>query len=192
MRRSLQKTAGIVVSRAVDVAKQNKEARFLDLASFVNTFNLKNMATEILNKPGLKIALTDAERQSAIAMLVKHDLPTADMDDDKLLYVLIKEEKIIGTAGLEIFDDCAMLRSVSVAKEEQGQGYGKIINDEIEKFAKESGINCMYLLTTTAKDFFDKQGYCVIKREETPEAIKQTAEFSSLCPASAVLMKKKV
>jgi amino-acid N-acetyltransferase len=148
------------------------------------------MATEILNKPVLKIAVTDAERQSAITMLQTHNLPTADIDEEKLLYLLLNGEKILGTAGLEIFDDCALLRSVSVAKDEQGKGYGKIINDEVEKFAKDSGINCMYLLTTTAKDFFDRQGYCVIKREHTPEAIKQTAEFSSLCPSSAVVMKK--
>ena len=101
-------------------------------------------------------------------------------------------EKIIGTAGLEIFEDCALLRSVSVIKEEQGKGYGKLINGEIEKYVKESGINCLYLLTTTAKDFFDKQGYCVIKREESPEALRQTAEFTSLCPASAVVMKKRI
>ncbi len=150
------------------------------------------MATEILNKPVLKIALSNTERQSAIAMLVQHNLPTTDIDDDKLLYILLEGEKPIGTAGLEIFDDCALLRSVSVVKEEQGKGYGKIINDEIEKFVKESGINCMYLLTTTAKDFFDRQGYCSIKREEIPEAIKQTAEFTSLCPSSAVVMKKRV
>lgn len=150
------------------------------------------MATEILNKPVLKIALTDAERDTVISMLQIHNLPTVDIDDDKLLYILVNGEKIIGTAGLEVFDDCALLRSVSVAKDEQGKGYGKIINDEIERFVKESGISCMYLLTTTAKDFFDKQGYCAINREEVPEAVKQTAEFTSLCPSSAVVMKKKL
>jgi amino-acid N-acetyltransferase len=148
------------------------------------------MATEILNKPVLKIAVTDAERQSAITMLQTHNLPTADIDEEKLLYLLLNGEKILGTAGLEIFDDCALLRSVSVAKDEQGKGYGKIINDEVEKFAKDSGINCMYLLTTTAKDFFDRQGFCVIKRENVPEVIKRTTEFASLCPSSAVVMKK--
>lgn len=150
------------------------------------------MNPETLHKPVLKIAVTDAERQSAIAILQSHDLPTADIDEDKLLYVLYRAEKIIGTAGLEIFDDCALLRSVSVTNDEKGKGYGRVINDEIEIFAKESGINCMYLLSTTAKDFFDRQGYCVIKREEAPEAIKQTTEFSSLCPASAVVMKKRI
>jgi len=150
------------------------------------------MATETLNAPVLKIALSEKEKQAAIDLLNQHRLPTTDLDDDKLIYLLVDGEKIIGTAGLEIFDDCALLRSVSVIKEEQGKGYGKIINEQIESYAKESGINCLYLLTTTAKDFFDKQGYCVIKRDESPEALKQTAEFTSLCPSSAVVMKKRI
>ena len=150
------------------------------------------MATEVLNSPALKIAVSETERQEAINLLQQHGLPVSDIDDDKLLYLLMDGEKIIGTAGLEIFEDCALLRSVSVIKEEQGKGYGKVIIEEIEKYVKESGINCLYLLTTTAKDFFDKQGYCVIKREESPEALKQTAEFTSLCPASAAVMKKRI
>ena len=150
------------------------------------------MATEVLNSPALKIAVGETERQEAINLLLQQGLPVSDIDDDKLLYLLMDGEKTIGTAGLEIFDDCALLRSVSVIKEEQGKGFGKVINEQLENYAKESGINCLYLLTTTAEDFFDKQGYCVIKREESPESIKQTAEFNSLCPSSAVVMKKRI
>lgn len=150
------------------------------------------MATKIISKPFLKIALDDSGRKAAETMLQQHNLPTADMDDDKLLFLLFEGEKAIGTAGLEILDDCALLRSVSVAKEAQGKGYGSIIIDEMEKYSKGNGIGCMYLLTTTAKDFFEKQGYCVIKRKDAPDAIKQTGEFTSLCPASAVLMKKRI
>lgn len=126
----------------------------------------------------------------AIALLEAHQLPTADLDEDKLLYLFKKEGKVIGTAGLEIFNDCALLRSVSVIEEEQGKGYGKIINDETEAYAKESGVQCLYLLTTTAAGFFDTQGYIGIQREAVPEVIRQTAAFRSLCPSSAVVMKK--
>ena len=150
------------------------------------------MTKEIAQPLLLKIAISENERNEAIALLQEQQLPTSDIDDDKLLYLLWKDERIIGTAGLDIFEDCALLRSVSVIKEEQGKGFGKVINKEIENFAKESGINCLYLLTTTAKDFFDKQGYCAIKREEAPVAVQQTAEFSSLCPSSAVVMKKSI
>ncbi|MBL0357648.1 MAG: GNAT family N-acetyltransferase [Chitinophagaceae bacterium] len=150
------------------------------------------MQQQILNNTTLKIALTEEDRKQAMALLQQHQLPTSDLDDDKLLYLLMDGEKIIGTAGLEIFEDCALLRSVSVAKEEQGKGYGKIINEKIEMYAKESGIECMYLLTTTAKDFFHRQGYCAIERDAVAVSIKQTAEFLSLCPSSAIVMKKRI
>ncbi|MGE5108535.1 MAG: arsenic resistance N-acetyltransferase ArsN2 [Sphingobacteriales bacterium] len=150
------------------------------------------MRTVISNTLTLAIALQEEERLQAIGLLKQSDLPTEDLDDDKLLYLLKDEERIIGTAGLEIFEDCALLRSVSIVKEEQGKGFGKFLNESIENYARESGINCLYLLTTTAKDFFDKQGYCEIKRDDVPEAIKETAAFISLCPSSAIVMKKRI
>lgn len=147
---------------------------------------------QTLHHTQLNIAVTAGERNRVMTLLQQHGLPTSDLDEDKLLYLLLEGENVIGTAGLEIFEDCALLRSVSVVKEEQGKGYGKIINEQIEMYAKESGVECMYLLTTTAKDFFDRQGYCVIERDAAPALIKETTAFSSLCPASAVVMKKKI
>ena len=149
------------------------------------------MTTEILKSPVLKIALTEKERLEVIALLQDQKLPVSDITEDTLLYVLLDGEKMIGTSGLEIFDDCALLRSVSVVKEVQGKGYGRSLNEQLEKFAKESGINCMYLITT-AKDFFDRQGYCEIDRATAPETIKHTEQFSALCPSSAVVMKKRI
>ena len=150
------------------------------------------MITEISNALHLKVVVNEEEKQEAIALLQQQHLPVSDIDEDKVLYLLKDAEKTIGTVGLEIFEDCALLRSVSVVKEEQGKGYGKFINKEIEKYVKDAGINCLYLLTTTAKDFFDKQGYCIIDRNDTPVSVQQTAEFSLLCPSSAIVMKKNI
>jgi amino-acid N-acetyltransferase len=150
------------------------------------------MIVEIPNSLSLKIALNEKERQQAIILLQQHKLPVTDIDEDKLLYLLMDGERAIGTAGLEIFEDCALLRSVSIIKEEQGKGYGNFLNTAIENYAADSGISCLYLLTTTAKDFFDKQGYCAINREDAPASVQQTAEFTALCPSSAVVMKKKI
>ena len=148
------------------------------------------MQQQILQKATLKIAISEGERDAIIALLRKLNLPTSDINDDIQLYLLQDGEKTIGTAGLKIFEDCALLRSVSVATEQQGKGYGKIINEQIEMYAKESGIKCLYLITTSAKAFFDQLGYGIIERNVAPEPVKQTTEFSSLCPSSAVVMKK--
>ena len=100
------------------------------------------MQQQILQKATLKIAMSEGERDAVIALLRKLNLPTSDINDDIQLHLLRDGENIIGTAGLEIFEDCALLRSVSVATEQQGKGYGKIINEKIELYAKESGIEC--------------------------------------------------
>lgn len=148
--------------------------------------------TNTIQSPFLKIAVDPKEIQQAIHLLQQQHLPVEDIDDDKILYLFLDGKSVIGTAGLEIFEDCALLRSVSIVKEEQGKGFGKKLNEQVENYAKEAGINCLYLLTTTAKNFFDKQGYCVIKRQDTPEAVRQTTEFTSLCPSTAVVMKKRI
>ncbi len=150
------------------------------------------MTTEIGRSPILKIAVSEKERQGVISLLEQSKLPVSDITEDSLLYLLLDGDKMIGTAGLEIFDDCALLRSVSIAKEEQGKGYGRSLNEQVESFAKESGINCMYLITHTAKDFFDSQGYCAIDRTTAPDTIKQTEQFTGLCPSTAVVMKKRI
>lgn len=150
------------------------------------------MSTEILQTPFLKIAITEKEREDVISLLTKQELPVTDITEDTLLYSLLDGERMIGTSGLEIFDDCALLRSVSVIKDVQGKGYGRSGHEQMERFAKESGVNCIYLITTTAEKFFGKQGYCVIDRATAPEAIKHTQQFLGLCPSSAVVMKKRI
>lgn len=150
------------------------------------------METGTLNTLHLQVAAGEQQRRQVIALLEQHKLPVSDIDDDKILYLLQDGEDVVGTVGLEIFEDCALLRSVSVVKEKQGKGYGAFMNAAIEQYVKDAGISCLYLLTTSARNFFDKQGYCAISREEAPAAIKQSQEFTSLCPSSAVLMKKKI
>jgi len=144
----------------------------------------------MIQSPVLKIAVDENERQQVLRFLQDQKLPVSDITEDTLLYQLRDGDRLIGTAGLDISDDCALLRSVSVIAGAQGKGNGRSLNDQIESFAKNSGINCMYLITTTAKDFFEHQGYCVIKREEAPDVIKQTEQFTGLCPSSAIVMKK--
>jgi len=129
-------------------------------------------------------------RQQVIELLQENKLPVSDLDEGKHLFALLQNGEVVGTGGLEPFSNCALLRSVSVKKDLQNRGLGKFINKELEKVSKEQGINCLYLLTTTAKDFFCHEGYEVVDREDAPESIKNTSEFSCVCPSSAVAMRK--
>ena len=137
-----------------------------------------------------KLEPANQYRSQAIDLLIANNLPVSDLDESKPLYVLVIDEQVAATAGLELFEKTALLRSVSVKKDMQGQGLGKTIAREMEEIAKKKGVDTFYLLTTTAKDFFEKNGYIVIDRNEVPDTIRSSSEFSSVCPSTATVMKK--
>jgi amino-acid N-acetyltransferase len=58
------------------------------------------------------------------------------------------------------------------------------------KDSRQAGIRRLVLLTETAASFFERLGYAVIDRQSVGAAVKESAEFRSLCPASAVCMTK--
>jgi len=139
-----------------------------------------------------KIIVADAGlRPAVLALLKENDLPVTDLDEKKKpLFACIDHQKLVGTGGLELLRDCALLRSISIRKALQRKGLGSFIVGELEKVVMQRGMNCLYLLTTTAQDFFAARGYEKIDREEASAEIKDTAQFSSICPSSAVVMRK--
>jgi amino-acid N-acetyltransferase len=108
------------------------------------------------------------------------------------LFQMMESGQACAVGGLETRDGQALLRSVAVKKEWQGRGLGKRLVAQIEKAAGQSGIQSLYLLTTTASGFFQSLGYSTIHRDDFAEALKQTAQFAGLCPVSAVCMKKEL
>jgi amino-acid N-acetyltransferase len=58
--------------------------------------------------------------------------------------------------------------------------------------AKHRGSHTAFLLTTTAENFFPKLGFERIPRDEVPASVQASVEFQSACPASAVVMRKRL
>jgi amino-acid N-acetyltransferase len=129
-----------------------------------------------------------------IGLLKKSDLPFEDITPEllKSFYAYRNRNGIVGIVGLEIYEDCALLRSLAVESYERGKGYGKSLIGYAENSAKEKNVKSIYLLTTTAQKFFERNGYVCIDRKEAPEAIKKTKEFSAICPSSSVFMVKHI
>lgn len=60
----------------------------------------------------------------------------------------------------------------------------------LEDFAKNQGVERLHLLTASAARFFVAQGYQPRDRSLAPMSISETAQFRSLCPASAAYLSK--
>lgn len=123
-------------------------------------------------------------------LLTAADLPAEGVGPDGGRFLIATDEqgRIGGGVGLEGEPPEALLRSLVVDPESQGRGLGALLLAAAERLAAQAGIRRLYLLTTTAADYFESRGYRPIAREDAPPSIRATEEFSRLCPDSAVAM----
>lgn len=128
----------------------------------------------------------------AIALLKRNDLPVNDISQGTQLYVMEDDNKVVGTIAVEYDQDNALLRCLSVAGHTRNAGLGKMLVDFIEDYLSNQGVQNIYLLTTTAKNFFSNRGYAVIDRMAVAVFIGKASECSLVCPALATSIKKSV
>jgi amino-acid N-acetyltransferase len=133
-------------------------------------------------------------KAAVLQLLTNADLPTDDIDalDLRHFFGCGSGQQLMGLVGLELFGPVALLRSLAVANHARGTGCGKKLVAYVEDYARENGVSKLYLLTTTAEDFFAKLGYGTANRSEAPKAIAETREFSGICPGSAAFMVKRL
>jgi amino-acid N-acetyltransferase len=126
------------------------------------------------------------------ALLLEAQLPVSDLTAAHLEHFIGcgSDQALAGVVGVELYPPQALLRSLAVAPGERGRGIGGELVSEAERHARAHGAHEIYLLTTTAERFFRHAGYEPVPRSAAPAAIRETAEFAAICPASAALMRK--
>jgi amino-acid N-acetyltransferase len=133
------------------------------------------------------------DKHEVLNLLSGAQLPIEDLSNQKMKDFLVAKgpaDDIIGVAGVELYPEKGLLRSLAVAPAYRGKGLGCRLTREMESFARQKGIQTLYLLTTTAADFFLKLGYEVMQRHKVPPPVQQADEFKSVCPVSAVCLFK--
>ncbi|HEX2716169.1 MAG TPA: arsenic resistance N-acetyltransferase ArsN2 [Gemmatimonadaceae bacterium] len=130
--------------------------------------------------------LPDVER-----LLVASGLPLEGVKEALPAFVVAHAgDDLVGVAGLEVCCDNALLRSVAVAPEWRSQRLGRALVTRVVADAEARGIRALYLLTTSAEQYFPSFGFERITRDEVPDDVRATAEFQSACPASATVMRR--
>jgi amino-acid N-acetyltransferase len=146
----------------------------------------------MVNEIELKLA-NNSYRADIVSLLQSENLPTNDLPaelDDFL--VAVDNDLVIAAVGLERYENCGLLRSLVVNPSYRSQNIaGELIN-RLESNAMASGIDCIYLLTETAPNYFERKGYLIITRTAVPDVLLKSSEFSHVCPASAIVMKKSI
>lgn len=134
---------------------------------------------------------SDADGPSILQLLQEAGLPIDGLLEHlDAAFVARDDDAIVGCSALEIYADGALLRSVVVAPAARGRGVGERLTNAAVTLAQSSGMPAVYLLTTSAESYFPKLGFARVAREHVPASVKQSIEFRSACPASAIVMRK--
>ncbi|UCG03808.1 MAG: GNAT family N-acetyltransferase [Candidatus Heimdallarchaeota archaeon] len=134
---------------------------------------------------------SEKDLESVYSLLKLVDLPIDGVADNfHNFFVAWERNQLQGCAGVEVYEDVGLIRSVAVHPSFQSHGLGRKLVETIQKFSTEKGLKEIYLLTETAEKFFLKLNYIVIPRNEVNSRVKQSSEFTTVCPESAICMVK--
>lgn len=132
---------------------------------------------------------TSSDLPEVRALLAAVGLPQAGLEEHILNFMLALEgEKVVGCAGLEVYQSSGLLRSVAVAEEYRSLGIGAKLTEGMIDLARSNNLSSLSLLTETAADFFSRFGFAVVARPELPAALQASQELQGACPDTAIAM----
>lgn len=101
-----------------------------------------------------------------------------------------RDGQLVGSAGLEFYGDDALLRSVATASAVRGAGLGaQLVKAALDR-ALAMRIHTVYLLTTSAGEWFTRIGFAPVPREEVPTAVQSSVQFSLVTCSSAIALRR--
>jgi N-acetylglutamate synthase-like GNAT family acetyltransferase len=125
-------------------------------------------------------------------LLLANKLPVDGVRENFSTFIVADEEgAITGAIGFEKYGSTALLRSAVVSPAKRGKGVGRRLVERLLQRANDEGIDDLYLLTTTAENYFPRFGFTPTTRSAVPESVKASAEFRGACPDTAVVMTRR-
>ena len=137
-----------------------------------------------------------SDHASIVVLLQETNLPPDGIEPHLDNFLVMRHPEavagpqfLVASVGLEIYGESALLRSLAVHPDFQNRGLGTKLVERITEVAKRKGITKLFLLTDTAEEYFKKKGFVVVSRDQVPEDMKRSIEFTTLCTSSPSLMK---
>ena len=129
------------------------------------------------------------DRDAVAALLQAAALPPDGLDEQfgEPYAVALADGRIVGAAGVEVYGDAGLLRSVAVDARWQGHGLGRRLTEERLRWAAGRGLDTVYLLTTSAEGYFSRLGFAPVAREEVPATVRDSLQFAGACPSTAAV-----
>jgi amino-acid N-acetyltransferase len=115
------------------------------------------------------------------ALITGEHLPAYGLDEFLgTFFVLADGEHVVGCAGLEVYGEAALLRSVVVAPERRRRDEGRRLVEAALAEARRRGVARVYLFTMNAGVFFGRLGFREVQPEEFEESVRASRQFEAV------------
>ena len=112
------------------------------------------------------------------ALLAEERLPAYGLVDYLETFLVLEEEGLVaGCAGLEVYGEVALLRSVVVAPERRGRDGGRRLVEAVLAGARERGLRRVYLFTMHASAFFLRTGFREVGLDDFEEGVRASRQY---------------
>ena len=137
----------------------------------------------------LRAAVAD-DRSEIEVLLTAAGLPLGGLTRDYPGgYVVARDDmRLVGCAGVEVYREAGLLRSVAVSAAVRGHGIGARLVADRRAWAASRGLSALYLLTLGAADYFAGLGFRAVERDAVAVAVQASDEFTTTCPRAAACM----
>lgn len=126
---------------------------------------------------------------AVLALLRDADLPLEGVAEHFGQFLVARaNQQVVGAAGLELYGEAALLRSVVVHSEWRGRRLGERLTEAALRTARAHGVREVYLLTKTAAGFFPRFGFRPVARADVHPAVKTSVQFETTCCGDEVSM----
>jgi amino-acid N-acetyltransferase len=133
---------------------------------------------------------TQKQYPQIVNLLQADSLPVEDIAEPGVEFLVLESaDGVIACGALERFEGCCLLRSLAVEESHRRIGHAARLCEALMSRAASNLYGDIFLLTNDAADYFARYGFEVFNRRRAPLVIRQSRQFSRLCPESAVLMR---
>jgi amino-acid N-acetyltransferase len=116
-----------------------------------------------------------------IALIAGADLPPLFVEEFLGGFVAVEQDgEVAGCGGLEVYEDCGVIRSVVVDESARGFGLGRRLAEMLMDDARARGITDIYLFTADAWDFWWRLGFEDVTYEDWNEPARACWQYQFL------------
>lgn len=124
-------------------------------------------------------------------LLIGSLLPSRDVGSPRQRFIVATEGgRLVGCAGLQVAGQDGLVRSMAVHWTRRNAGLGSRLHRRLLFEAALAGVRTLYVVTTTAEDFFAGHGFRKIAAHEVPLELRASEEFTAFVPGGSTVMSR--